>query len=75
MLATASPPTGRILVRRCFRSLATAAAHPGSRTPEELEAVSVRTIEVMVRAHDLTGDALVWDVYRYGRWVRGSDRS
>lgn len=55
---------------------AAVAALREAQTTAELQAVLRRDYpEAVVRARDLTGDPLVWYVYREGHWVRSQDRT
>jgi hypothetical protein len=57
-------------------SEAAAAALIDARSTDELQAALRRDYpRAVVRDRDLTGDALVWYVYREGHWVRGADRT
>jgi hypothetical protein len=47
-----------------------------ARTTDELQAALRHSYpRAVVRDRDLTGDPLVWYVYREGHWVRGADRT
>jgi hypothetical protein len=58
-----------------FAAAAEAALEDGQ-TTDQLQTVLRRLYpRAVVRARDLSGDPLVWYVYREGRWVRAQDRT
>ena len=58
-----------------FAASAAAALSDAATTAELEAALRKQYPNVLVRARALTGEPLVWYVYRDGHWVRGSDRT
>jgi hypothetical protein len=65
-----NPPDDHAFSAAATRALSNAAS------VEELQAaLHAEYPRVLVRARGLSGEPLVWYVYRDGHWVRGADRT